>query len=67
MTFEAALVMTLAALTTTGPLALVAGDVPLSFAELGLPAKAILGLAMVVGRVEVLAILALMAPESWRR
>jgi trk system potassium uptake protein len=67
MTFEAALVMTLAALTTTGPLALVAGDVPLSFADLGLPAKAILGLAMVVGRVEVLAILALMAPESWRR
>lgn len=65
--FEPALILTLAALTTTGPLADVAGQAPVLASDYGIPAKAILGIAMVVGRLEMLAILALIAPETWRR
>lgn len=67
MPFEQALILTLAALTTTGPLAQVAAETPLSLSEVGPWARAILGLAMVVGRLETLAILALLSPDSWRR
>lgn len=65
--FEPALILTLAALTTTGPLADVAGQAAVSAGDYGMAAKGILGLAMVVGRLEMLAILALIAPETWRR
>lgn len=65
--FEPALVFGLAALTLTGPLAEVAASVPLDWAVLDGPAKIVLGTAMVVGRVEILAILALLTPEVWRR
>lgn len=67
MAFEPALIVTLAALTTTGPLADVAGQAPVIVGDLGSLPLAILGLAMVVGRLEMLAILALLAPETWRR
>lgn len=67
LAFEPALIMTLSALTTTGPLAAVAGQTPVDVAEVGMAAQAILGVAMVVGRLEILAILALVAPETWRR
>jgi trk system potassium uptake protein TrkH len=65
--FEAALVLTIAALTTTGQLAVLATEQPILYADLGGAAKAILGFAMVIGRLETLAILALLAPDSWRR
>ncbi|MDP2737230.1 MAG: potassium transporter TrkG, partial [Pseudorhodobacter sp.] len=65
--FEPGLVLAIAALTTTGPLADVAAEAPIRFAELGAMAKLILGFAMVLGRVETLAILVLLAPDSWRR
>ncbi|QYK43560.1 MAG: TrkH family potassium uptake protein [Paracoccaceae bacterium] len=65
--FEPALVLTIAALTTTGPLANLAAETPISIIELSTTAKAILGVLMVLGRVEVLAILALLAPSGWRR
>ncbi len=67
LAFEPAMVFTIAALSTTGPLAAVAADAPLSYDLLDGPAKAILAAAMVLGRLETLAILALLAPESWRR
>lgn len=67
LAFEPALVFGVAALTTTGPLAQVAAADPLSWALLGPAAKAILGLAMIVGRLETLALVALMAPDAWRR
>lgn len=66
MGFEQALVLTLSALTTAGPLAAQAGDVGAHFADLGGPAQVILGLAMVVGRLETLAVLALLVPEHLR-
>ena len=65
--FEKLLVLAIAALTTTGQLAGVATDMPIAYADLNGVAKAILGAAMVVGRMETLAILALIAPDGWRR
>jgi len=65
--FEAGLVYTLAALTTTGPLVEVAAVAPLSFGDLGGPARAVLAVVMVLGRLEALALVALVAPDLWRR
>lgn len=65
--FDAALILAIAALSTTGPLATLAGEVPVRLAELGHDAKLILGVAMVLGRVETLAVLALLTPDQWRR
>jgi len=66
LNFESSVVLTIAALSTTGPLAGVAGEVPISYATLGDPAKLILAASMVLGRLETLAIFALLNPEFWR-
>ncbi len=65
--FETSLILTLAGLTTTGPLAQWAGAEPVSYALLGTGAKLILSAAMIMGRLETLAIVALLNPELWRR
>lgn len=65
--FEEATVLTVAALTTTGPLAEVAGSEPIRYALMTTPAKLVLTVAMVVGRLETLAIVALFSPDLWRR
>ncbi|WP_417248919.1 TrkH family potassium uptake protein [Celeribacter sp.] len=65
--FEEAAVFTIAAITTTGPLAQVAAEVPYSYGDLGTVAKAVLAAAMVLGRLELLAMIALFNPEFWRR
>lgn len=67
LAFDPALVLSIAALTTTGPLADFAMEAPVRYTDLGLAAKTVLGLAMILGRVEVLAVLALLAPDRWRR
>ncbi|WP_300517795.1 potassium transporter TrkG [Aliiroseovarius sp.] len=64
--FESAMVLTIAALTTTGPLAGIAAVEPISYADLSTPAKLVLTGAMVLGRLETLAIVALLNPETWR-
>ncbi len=64
--FEVAMTLTIAALSTTGPLVNVAMDTPIELATLGSTAKFILGGAMVLGRLETLAIIALLNPEFWR-
>ncbi|KEO56357.1 TrkH family potassium uptake protein [Thioclava pacifica] len=66
LSFEPASILTIAALSNTGPLAGIAADVPLSWAHLSDPIKAIFALAMVLGRLETLAIIALFNPEFWR-
>lgn len=66
-TFEQAIVLTVAALTTTGPLAAVAGADPILYGALSLPGKAVLTVAMVLGRLETIAIVALLGPDVWRR
>jgi trk system potassium uptake protein TrkH len=65
--FETSMVLSVAALSTTGPLAVVAAESPISYAGLPDAAKMILAFAMVLGRLETLAIIALFNPEIWRR
>jgi trk system potassium uptake protein TrkH len=65
--FESSMVLTISALTTTGPLAGIAAIEPISYADLSTPAKLVLTGAMVLGRLETLAIVALLNPETWRR
>ena len=65
--FETAMVLAVAALSTTGPLADVGAEAPISYAGLTAFAKYVLAAAMVVGRLEALAIIALLNPEFWRR
>lgn len=65
--FENAMVLTVSALSNTGPLARVAAETPISFAGIPGAAKAILAAAMVLGRLEALAVIALLNPEFWRR
>jgi trk system potassium uptake protein len=60
--FEPALVLAIAALTTTGPLAQLGAEAPIAYATLPDAVKAALGLAMIVGRLETLALLALVLP-----
>lgn len=65
--FESALILTLSALSTTGQLANLAATEPIGYALLGPAIKVVLAGVMVVGRLETLAILALLAPSGWRR
>lgn len=65
--FEPALVLAIAALTTTGPLADVGAAQPIPYQDLTVMMKATLGLAMIVGRLETLALLALILPGRGRR
>lgn len=65
--FEPSVVLTLAAITNTGPLAQWAAPVPIPVADLPALAKMVLCLGMVLGRVETLAVIALMNPDFWRR
>lgn len=64
---ENAMVLTISALTTTGPLANLATAEPISYGSLSSNAKLILSAAMVMGRLETLAIIALLTPDLWRR
>ncbi|MBC2835501.1 TrkH family potassium uptake protein [Paragemmobacter straminiformis] len=65
--FEPAMIFAVAALTSTGPLPSIAASEPLVYASLGAEAKVLLAAVMVLGRVELLAILVLLAPDGWRR
>ena len=65
--FDRAVVLSVAALTTTGPLANAASDVTRGYADLSDAAKAILAVTMVLGRLEALALLAFILPTGWRR
>jgi len=60
--FHTGLVLAIAALTTTGPVAELGAADPISYAALSDPVKLVLGLAMVVGRLETLALFAFLLP-----
>lgn len=66
-TFEEAVVLTVASLTTTGPLADLAAAEPIRYNALTTSGKLVLTAAMVLGRLELLAIVALLSPDVWRR
>jgi trk system potassium uptake protein TrkH len=65
--FENALILTIAALSTAGTLLDHAGDTPVLLGALGDAAKLIFAAAMVIGRLETLALIALLNPDFWRR
>lgn len=67
VSFEQALVLSISALSTTGPLVEVASDDPVRLIELSATAKLVICAAMVLGRLETLAIIALFTPDLWRR
>lgn len=64
--FENALVLAVSALTTTGPLATYGAEQPIVYATLVPAAKGILAVAMIVGRLESLVLIALFSPTYWR-
>lgn len=64
--FEEAAVLSIAMLSTTGPLTEFGAAEPIVLATLSDPAKAILAGAMILGRLETLAIIALLTPDLWR-
>jgi trk system potassium uptake protein TrkH len=64
--FETAMILTISALTTTGPLAAVGGETAISFTGLNDLAKMLLAFAMIVGRMETLVLVALISPRFWR-
>lgn len=64
--FEEALVLSIAALSTTGPLVTTAAETPIHLASLPVASKVVLCFAMVLGRLETLALIALITPNLWR-
>lgn len=64
--FEEALVLAIAALSTTGPLAGLAGETPILYGTLGPASHAVLCAAMVLGRFEMLVMIAMLNPVFWR-
>lgn len=64
--FETSITVAVAALTTTGPLAEVVLGAKGALFALPDAAKIIAGLAMVLGRLEALAVIALLNPDFWR-
>ncbi len=64
--FEQAMILAVATLSTTGPVIELASAAPIQLVELGLGAKAVLCAAMVLGRLETLAIIALFTRDLWR-
>ncbi|MBC6438735.1 MAG: TrkH family potassium uptake protein [Rhodobacteraceae bacterium] len=66
LSFQSSLVLAISALTTTGPLAEMVAETPISYIRLTDTAKLILAGAMIVGRLETLVLLALINPGYWR-
>ncbi|MEL6411016.1 MAG: potassium transporter TrkG [Pseudomonadota bacterium] len=62
---ESAIVLAVAALSTTGPLTQVATDTPIDLIEMSTAAKFVFSAAMVLGRLETLAVIALLNPRFW--
>lgn len=66
LSFEDSLVFAVASLSTTGPVVQMASDSGLTYAQISDVAKAVLAAAMVLGRLEALAVIALLNPSYWR-
>lgn len=65
--FQTSLILAVSALTTTGPLVLVAGPEPVDLAAVSALAKGLVAVGMVLGRIEVLAVVALLSWSEQRR
>ena len=67
MSLETGLIFSVAALSNTGPLVHVAGDSPLYWVLVSDPARVILAVAMILGRMEILVFLALILGRVQRQ
>lgn len=65
--FEQGLILTLSALTTTGQLATLAAESPISLVTLSPSVKLAMGVLMIVGRLETLVLLVFLVPATLRR
>lgn len=66
ISFESAFALAIASLTNTGPIYMALGDPTAHYAGLSDAALAVISAAMVFGRVEALAFIALLNPDYWR-
>ena len=66
LNFETSTLFAIASLSTTGPMPGTAGSVVLYWSDLDNWAKSVVAVAMIVGRLETLAIIALLNPAFWR-
>jgi trk system potassium uptake protein TrkH len=64
--FEAATILAVSALTTTGPLLNLGGETAIQLGALGADAKIVFAFGMILGRLELLAFIALLNPDLWR-
>ena len=64
--FEQAMLLAVAGLTNTGPLLTAAGEAPLRLLPAPAEVKLLFAVAMVLGRLELLAIIAMLTPDAWR-
>lgn len=64
--FEPSLVLAIAALSNTGPLVTAASETPIALVQFGTGIKALLCLAMMLGRLEMLALIVMLNPNMWR-
>jgi len=65
--FQEAVVLSVMSLATCGPLADVALEMPIDIGALETSSQAVLAMAMALGRLETLALIALLNPGFWRR
>lgn len=65
--FEASLILAISALSTTGPLIEVAPEARISLVDLSDASKLVMCFAMILGRLEALALIVLLTPNRWRR
>lgn len=65
--FESAFLLSVASISNVGPLATSVGEESYIFRSLGFEPRLVLCALMIVGRMEVLAVIALMNPEYWHR
>ncbi|QQA44668.1 TrkH family potassium uptake protein [Pelagovum pacificum] len=66
VSFEDSMVLAVASLTNCGPLVRIGAETPIAYAQLSELAQGILAAGMVMGRLELLAIIALLNPDFWR-
>ncbi|MEP2782020.1 MAG: potassium transporter TrkG [Pseudoruegeria sp.] len=67
LSFESSMVLTVASLSTTGPLASIGGEFAVRYDFLDNISRGILIFSMILGRLETLAFVALFNPQLWRR
>ncbi|MEM7242132.1 MAG: potassium transporter TrkG [Pseudomonadota bacterium] len=67
LSFEESFLLAVSGLSTTGPLLTVVGDSGLNYAQISPAAKTIFAISMILGRLEILAVIAILSPATWGR